>query len=339
MKNERILIAHKGGPEVLKMITEEMEPAGPSEVLVRVRAAGVSFADVLVREGIYPGVKLPATPGYDVVGNVESTGDGAGDLRQGDLVAAMTTRTGGYSRYLRLPTKHAVRVPTGLEPAMAVIMVLNYLTAFQMLKRCAQVFEGDPILVHGAAGGVGTALLQLAGLWKIKAFGTASKGKHPLVEKLGAVPIDYAKEDFVERVRRETNGGVAAVFDFNAGGHAKRSYQALRSTGTLVCYGANDVTQNGRFRPFKAALTLLQQPSFKPIALLDENKGVVGYNSLHWRDARPEAYLADLTALFEMLKEGRITPILGARFPLEKASEAHELLNRSGTSGKIVLDC
>jgi NADPH:quinone reductase-like Zn-dependent oxidoreductase len=338
MINERIFISHKGGPSVLKMISDEVNPPRPDEILIRIRAAGVSFADVMVREGLYPGVKLPVTPGYDVVGEVESVGDEVRNFRVGDRVAAMTV-VGGYSRYITVPSRHAVPIPRDLESGEAVSMVLNYLTAFQMIKRCTHAVAGDPILVHGAAGGVGTALLQLASIEGLKAFGTASSGKLRLVEQLGGMPIDYNREDFVARVRRDTKDGVAAAFDFVAGAHAKRSYQALRSTGTLVCYGAFGVTTNGRVQPLKALMTLLRDPSFKPIGLLGDNKGCVGYNTRMWRDSRPEMYAADLGTLFTLLKDGRIAPVIGARFPLQNAADAHLLLNRRGVTGKIVLDC
>jgi len=338
MNNERILIPRRGGAKVLKFLADEVGPPRSAEVLIRVRAAGVSFADAMVREGVYPGVKLPVTPGYDVVGEVESVGDEVRGFRPGDRVAALTV-VGGYTRYISVPAEHVVHVPAGLESGAAVCVVLNYLTAFQMMKRCTHVVAGDSLLVHGAAGGVGSALLQLAKLEGLKAFGTASPGKLELVEELGGVPIDYLNEDFVARVRRDTLGGVAAAFDFVAGGHARRSYEALRSTGILVCYGAFGATANGRIQPLKALLTYLRDPSFKPMALLGTNKGCVGYNVRHWRDARPEMYAADLATLFGLLRDGRIAPIIGARFPLQRAAEAHELMNRRGFTGKIVLDC
>src|SRR5271154_6280572 len=206
MKNERIFIPHRGGPAVLKFIADDVGPPRSTEVLIRVKAAGVSFADAMVREGIYPGVKLPVTPGYDVVGEVESVGDEVRNFRKGDRVAAMTV-VGGYSRYISVPARHAVPVPSDLESGAAVSMVLNYLTAFQMIKRCTRVVAGDAILVHGAAGGVGTALLQLASIEGLKAFRTASGGKLHMVEQLGGVPIDYTKEDFVERIGRDTKDG------------------------------------------------------------------------------------------------------------------------------------
>lgn len=338
MKNERIFIARKGGPAVLKLITDDVNPPGPAEVLIRIRSAGVSFADVLVREGIYPGVRLPVTPGYDVVGDIEAVGADVQDFRKGDRVAAMTV-VGGYARYITVPSRHVVRVPEGLDCGEAVSIVLNYLTAYQMIKRCTHVVAGDPILVHGAAGGVGTALLQLASIEGLKAFGTASGGKLQLVRQLGGVPIDYAREDFVARVRQETPDGVEAAFDFVAGPHARRSYQSLRSTGTLVCYGAFGVMRNGRVQPLKALMTLLRDPSFTPISLLGANKSCVGYNSRLWRDSRPAMYAEDLGALFSLLKERRIAPVVGARFPLQNASDAHAMLNLRGVSGKIVLDC
>jgi NADPH:quinone reductase-like Zn-dependent oxidoreductase len=338
MRNERIVVPHRGGPKVLKVVADDVGPPQAGEVLIRVKTAGVSFADALVREGVYPGVKLPVTPGYDVVGEVESVANEVTGFRRGDPVAAMTI-VGGYTRYLCVPAKYVVRVPDGLESGAAVSVILNYLTAFQMIRRCTHVVAGDFVLVHGAAGGVGTALLQLALVGKLRAFGTASGAKLGLVKQLGAVPIDSVQEDFVSRVRQETGDGVAAAFDFLAGFHARRSYDALRSAGTLVCYGASGVTKNGRVNPFKAMLTLLRDPSFKPIALLGSNKGCVGYNAPQWRDARPAMYAEDLATLFEYLREGRIAPIIGARFPLEQAGAAHELLNRRGVAGKIVLDC
>jgi NADPH:quinone reductase-like Zn-dependent oxidoreductase len=338
MKNERILVAKKGDPSAMKFVSDDVGPPRDTEILIRVRAAGVSFADALVRSGIYPGVKFPVTPGYDVVGDVESVGAGVRDFRRGDRVAAMII-VGGYTRFICVPANHAVHVPDGLEPGAAVSLVLNYLTAYQMLKRCTHATAGDSILVHGAAGGVGTALLQLAKIGNLKAFGTASAGKLHLVERLGGVPIDYAKEDFVGRIGRDTPDGVEAAFDFVAGSHARRSYKALRSTGILVCYGVQGATRNGRIDLVRALFTFLGDPSFKPMALLGTNKGCVGYNAPRWRDARPAMYAEDLATLFGMLGGGQIAPVIGARFPLEKAADAHMLLNRNGATGKMVLDC
>jgi NADPH2:quinone reductase len=338
MKNERILVSRRGGPGVLKLVSEDVISPGPGEVLVKVRAAGVSFADALVRESVYPGISLPVTPGYDVAGDVEAAGEDVENFHPGERVAAMTV-VGGYARYVRVPARFLVRVPEGVESGVAVSLVLNYLSAWQMIKRCTHVVAGDAVLIHGAAGGVGTALLQLARVGKLKAFGTASSGKLRAVEELGGIAIDYRSEDFVARIRRETKDGVAAAFDFVAGPHARRSYDALRSTGTLVCYGASGVTSAGRVNYLRALLTILRDPGFKPIALLASNKGCVGYNAPQWRDAQPEMYAADLAGLFALLAEGRIAPIIGARFPLERAREAHELLNRRGVTGKIVLDC
>jgi len=338
MTNERILISRSGGPAELKLITDRVNAPGPHEVVIRVKAAGVSFADVMVREGVYPGVKPPVTPGYDIVGNVESVGSEVREFQRGDRVAAMTV-VGGYTRFITVPAKHVVRVPDGLDGAQAVCLVLNYLTAYQMIKRCTPAAAGDAILVHGAAGGVGTALLQLASTERLVAFGTASSAKLSLVEQLGGVPIDYSKEDFVARIRRDTKDGVAAAFDFVAGSHAARSYRALRATGTLVCYGVFGATHNGRVRPLRALLTFLRDPGFKPIALLGTSKGCVGYNTRLWRDLRPGMYAADLGTLFSLLQAGRISPVVGARFPLEQAAEAHRMLNSRAIKGKIVLDC
>ena len=175
MKNRRIIISRKGGPEVLKLIEEEAPSPAGGEVRVRVQAAGVAFADIMMREGLYPGAPpVPFTPGYDIVGLVDEPGAGVKSLSPGKRVAALT-KVGGYADYLCLPEKDLVEMPIGLDPAEAVCLVLNYMTAWQMLHRVAHVREGEKILIHGAAGGVGTALLQLGVLSGLELYGTASK--------------------------------------------------------------------------------------------------------------------------------------------------------------------
>src|SRR5271169_1531511 len=219
MQNTRVILTALGGPEVLKVIEDDVRDPGAGEVRIRILACGVAFADVLMRRGLYSGVPpLPYSPGYDIVGVVDSCGAGVTRWKPGDLVAAITM-TGGYSRYIVLPESELVRVPAGLDPAEAVSLVLNYTTAYQLIHRIAKLRRGESLLIHGAAGGVGTAALQLGRLAGLKMFGTASKSKHDLVAALGGRPSDYRAEDFVQRA-----AGVYAVFDPIGGRNWPRSY-------------------------------------------------------------------------------------------------------------------
>jgi NADPH:quinone reductase-like Zn-dependent oxidoreductase len=336
MESERIVVRRRGGPDALELERVPVPRPGPGEVVVRMQAAGVAYADVMMREGLYPGVGLPVTPGYDVVGTVEAVGEGVADLAPGQAVAALTV-FGSYARHVRVPAAHAVPIPDGLDPAEAVSLVLNYLTAFQMLHRSAHVSPGDSILVHGAAGGVGTAMLQLARLANVRAFGTASAGKHDLVRALGGIPIDYRTDDFVARVRAEAKGGVEAAFDPIGGANWARSHAALAPTGTLVVFGAYDVLAGGRRDLIGAARMFLRTPRISPIRMLGDNKGVVPYTVTAWRDRRPGLYRQDLITLFTALADRRIAPVVAERVPLAEAARAHALLGGAKIAGKIVL--
>ena len=179
--NKRMIIAKKSGKKALTLIEEEIAAPSENEVRVRVKAAGVSFADLMVREGLYPDVGGDkVTPGYEVAGVVDEVGSAVTRVQKGDAVVALT-QIGGYATYLNVSEEKIVKQPPGLDQAEAVTVVLNYLTAYQLLHRIARVLEGERILIHGAAGVVGTALLQLGTLYNLEMWGTASKGKHDLV--------------------------------------------------------------------------------------------------------------------------------------------------------------
>jgi NADPH:quinone reductase-like Zn-dependent oxidoreductase len=318
-------------------VNEPMPEPGEGQVRLRVLAAGVAFADVLMREGLYPGSpRIPFAPGYDVVGEVDALGPGA-ELHSGQRVAALTV-SGGYARYIVVPAEDCVPVPDGVDPAAAVSLILNYLTAYQMLHRVAAVTGGARILVHGAAGGAGSALVELAALSGCLIYGTASKTKHPILVRLGAVPIDYRSEDFAARIRVLTGNGVDAVFDPIGGNHWRRSFACLRPGGVLVCYGASTTTRNGRRDFWNILKFLIGMPRYSPLSLLATSRGVHGFNVTLWKQTRPELYRSDLATLLGMLAEGRIAPVIAARLPLARAAEAHTMLNNSSVSGKIVLE-
>lgn len=338
LRQRRMLISRRGGPEVLTLVDEPMPQPGRGQVRLRVVATGVAFADVLMREGLYPGMPpYPFAPGYDVVGEIDAVGPDAADLSVGQRVAALTV-IGGYARYIVVPAQDCVPVPEGVDSASAVALVLNYLTAYQMLHRVAAVTAGSRILVHGAAGGVGSALVELAALSGCAIYGTASKAKHELLTRLGAVPIDYRSEDFVARIRELTGTGVDAVFDPIGGKNWRRSFATLRPAGVMVCYGASANTSGGRRNFWNILRFLIDMPRYTPLSLLGKSLGVCGFNVTLWKQSRPELYRADLTTLLRMLADGRIVPVIAARLPLEKAAEAHAMLNSASVSGKIVLE-
>jgi NADPH:quinone reductase-like Zn-dependent oxidoreductase len=340
MRNTRVVITAHGGPEVLKLIEEELPEPAPEEVRLKVLATGVAFADVLMRYDMYPNTPpLPFSPGYDVVGVVEKLGDGASGFAVGDTVAALTM-TGGYSQYFCVPTRELIRVPGGVDPSEAVSLVLNYVTAHQLIHRIAELKPGQSVLIHGAAGGVGTAALELGKLAGLKMFGTASRGKHDLVTALGGIPIDYKTDDFVARVLQMTQGaGVNAVFDAVGGKNWWRSYKTLRAGGKtpggkLIGYGMSSVIEKGKPSKLRggASFALLGL-----LSILPDGKAARWYSITTEKKRHPEWFREDLAHLLELLRDRKIRPQVSERLPLRAAQRAHELIEHAQVTGKIVL--
>jgi NADPH:quinone reductase len=212
-RNRRIVVPRYGGPEVMTIVEEPIPEPRLREIRVRIIAAGVGYPDVLIREGTYPGgPRPPFTPGYELIGTVDKLGAGASGFELGQRVGAITVY-GSHADYLCVPEWWLVPVPERLDPAEAAIVVFNYVTAYQMLHRTARAREGERVLVHGAAGGVGTALLQLGRLAGLELYGTGSGTQAGVISALGATPIDYTKGSFVERIRELTGEGVDVVLD------------------------------------------------------------------------------------------------------------------------------
>jgi NADPH:quinone reductase and related Zn-dependent oxidoreductases len=298
---------------------------------------------VMMREGIHPETPaLPFTPGWDLVGVVNQLGDGASGFKPGELVAALPI-SGAYAEFVCLPQDQLVPVPSELDPAAAVSLVLNYVTAYQMLHRSANVKSGQRVLIHGAAGGVGTALLQLGRLAVLEMYGTCSSRGASAVADLGAVPIDYQQVDFVEAIRRLTGAGVDVVFESIGGTHIWRSRKALRPGGKVIAYGLTASLRGGRLASGRGG----RRRRFRAIAvfgwyiaaswLLAGRKRVIPY-SIQWlKRLQPAFFREDLSVLFELAKQGKIRPLIARRFPLVEARRAHELLGKGGVTGKIVL--
>lgn len=334
MSNARIVITRRGGPEVLELIETPLPRPRAHEVRVRVLAAGVAYADILMRQGAYPGApRVPFTPGYDVVGVVDAVGQHVTTVQTGQMVAALTT-TGGYARFVCLPEHELVTVPDHVDPALTVAAMLNFVTAYQLLHREAHVRGGERVLVHGAAGGVGSALLELGRLARLEVYATASTDKHDLVRTLGAAPIDYRRQDFVTHLRGLVPSGVDVVFDGVGGRSFERSYHVLAERGRLIAYGVGPAVTNSRFARLGLLDSVLRlaRLKFRP-----DDRFVTFYLINAVKRRHPAWFREDLQAVLAHLAQGRIAPVVSAQFPLEHAAKAHEMLEGFQGRGKIVL--
>ena len=345
MRHTRIVVTHYGGPDALQVLEEERPEPRPGEVRVRVLAAGVALPDVMAREGIHPETPpVPYTPGWDLVGVVDKPGDGVAGIEPGRTVAAMPIH-GAYAEFVCLPQRELVPVPPGLDAAEAVSLILNYITAYQMMHRSAKVEAGQRALIHGASGGVGTALLQLGGLAGLKMYGTCSSRGAATVSGLGGFPIDYRGRDFVEVIRRYTGDGVDVVFDPIGGKHIWQSREALRPGGKVVGYG-NTTSLRGEGlasdRPGRRN-RLHGIPAYALYIaggwLLPGRRRVIPYSIQTLKRLRPAMFREDLVALLDLLLQKKIKPLIAQRLPLAEARRAHELLGQGGVTGKIVLVC
>jgi len=309
VKHTRIIVTRYGGPDALRVVEEERPEPQAGEVRVRVMAAGVSLPDLMAREGVHPETPLvPFTPGWDLVGMVDRLGDGVSGIEPGQIVAAMPI-SGAYAEFVCLPPRELVPVPSGLDAAEAVSLVLNYITAYQMLHRSAKVRPGQRVLIHGAAGGVGAALLQLGRLAELEMYGTCSSRGASAVSALGGIAIDYQHQDFVEEIQRLTSEGVDVVFDSIGGTHIWRSRKALRPGGRVVAYGLTGSLRGGRLASGRGG----GRHRYRAIAifglyiaggwLLPGRKRVVPYSIQTLKRLKPALFRQDLIALFDLLQQ------------------------------------
>jgi len=343
VRHTRIIVTHYGGPDALRVVEEECPEPKDGEVRVRVLAAGVSLPDVMAREGIHPETPpVPYTPGWDLVGVVDRLGNGVSGIEPGQIVAAMPIH-GAYADFVCLPQRELVPVPSGLDPAEAVSVILNYITAYQMLHRSAKVKPGQSVLFHGASGGVGTALLQLGRLAELEMYGTCSSRGAPSVSELGGVPIDYRNQDYVEEIHRLTSRGVDAVFDPIGGSHLWHSRKALRPGGRVVGYG-NTTSLRGEGLGSDRTGRRNRLHGIPIYALyiaggwlLPGRRRIIPYSIQTLKRWKPALFRQDLITLLDLLQQQKIKPLVAQRFPIAEARQAHELLGIGGVIGKIVL--
>ena len=333
-RNHRVVVTQHGGPEVLQVLEEDLAEPQAGEVRVRILAAGVSAYDLMHRSsGMLPGVpRVPFTPGEDIAGVVDKLGEGVLGLEPGQMAAGYP-RGGGYAEFLCLPASEVVPAPAGVDPAQAVCLVANYLTAHMLLHPTAKVQSGERVLVHGAAGGVGSALLELGNLAGLEMYGTASKHNHELVTSLGATPIDYRNEDFVQRIRSLTGDGVDIVLDPVGGARQLwRSNRALRKGGRLVSFGMAATNESGlRVIPLSLLTVLLLK------LIPDGKQASMSPNLGEFAPANNAWYRETLAELLDLVAAGKIKPVVAERIPLAEAARAHELLEQGRYAGKVVL--
>lgn len=330
--SRKIVVTGAGGPEVLELVETTAPEPSRGEVRIRVDVAGVAFGDVMRRRGLFAPRK-PFTPGYDVAGTVDAVGAGVDAALVGTRVAAMMPRPGigGYAEHVCVPARRLVTVPDEVAFDDAVCLGLNYITAYQLIHRFAKLSRGDTVLIHGAAGGVGTALLDIGRSVGLTMYGTASAPKHDLVRARGATPIDYRHEDFVARMRELEPDGVDAVFDGIGGDNLRRSYRVLGPRGTLVFFGVSGDLDRG-LRGVSASAR-----AFLALKLRPDRKRVKLYMITASPGARPAACRDDWQVLLGMRRDGQLDPVIGARLPLESAAEAHALMDRAAVAGKVVM--
>jgi NADPH:quinone reductase-like Zn-dependent oxidoreductase len=341
---QKILVSEFGGPEVLDLTEESVVPEpGPGEVRIKVLAAGTGFTDIFIRRGRYPDYKgpVPFIPGYDLVGVVDKVGSDVTSPQPGQMVAELCV-VGGYTQWAIRPAEFLVPVPDGVDPAQAVCIPLAYLTAFQMLTRHHELPSGATILVIGASGTVGTAMLDLARHFGLNAIGTCSAPNMAIVEGYGATAIDYRNHDFVDEVRKVTaerpghRAGVDAVFDAIGGAHFARSYACLAPGGLLVGYGSQAMA-DGREGLLSAGLGLARLKLWDTFNALFKGRRAKWYSITSRRKKHPADFKADMATLLGLLRDGAIHPVVVARLPLSAAREVHSRMDAGGLGGKIVL--
>ncbi len=335
----QVWITRVGPPEVLKLIEAPDPKPKPGEVLIRVRASGVNFADIMGRLGLYPDApKLPAVVGYEVAGDIVAVGEGV-KRSIGEKVLAIT-HFGGYSDMVCVPLDGAVPLPAGMSYEEGAAIPVNYLTAYQMLVQMGSLKSGERVLVHSAGGGVGLAAIDICRIYGAEVFGTASVSKHAFLRERGvAHVIDYRTQDYEDEVQRLTGGrGVHIVLDAMGGEHWKKGYRCLVPSGRLVMFGLSNAVV-GKTRSIPSLLkTLIKTPffSFPPSRLMNNNKALIGVNLGHmWGET--ELLSKWLLQILAWHSEGKIHLHVGARFPLAEAAAAHYYIQERKNIGKVIL--
>lgn len=334
-----IEIPQIGDPSVLR-VEERPDPIpGPGEIRIDTAYAGLNFAEVMARKGLYPDAPPPPSVlGYEASGIVDAIGPGVEEFAIGDRVMVLS-RFGAHASKVCAPSAHFFKIPESMSFEEAAAIPVNYITAYHILFRVHRLLPGDTILIHMAAGGVGTAAIQLARtVPDVTIVGTASAAKHDLIRELGCHhPIDYRREDYVERTKALTDGmGPDLIIDALGGADWKKGYHLLRAGGLLVAFGWANMSQGKKRSPLKTAREFFRQPLFAAPKMMQDNRGVAGVNMGHlWHElARLRLEVVELMRLYE---EGAYRPIIDSIHAFEDAAKAHIRLEDGANIGKVLL--
>jgi synaptic vesicle membrane protein VAT-1 len=334
----QIVTTTTGGIDVLKVQQKPDPTPRDDQLVIRVRAAGLNFADILSRQGLYPdSPPKPVVMGYEVSGVVEAVGKDVDSSLVGKPVAAMT-RFGGQSELVAVKAMQVFEKPDKLTFEQAAAIPVNYLTAYALLLVMGSLHKGESVLIHNAGGGVGLAAIDIAKKIGAVTYGTSSPGKHKFLAERGLDhAIDYRNQDWLPVLKEMTNGrGVDLVIDPIGGAHWKKSYAALRATGRLGMFGISTVSANGLSGKLNMLKAAIQTPRFHPFGLLNKNRGVFGLNLGHmWHE--PEKVAVWMRELLRGVEEGWVNPYVDRAFPFDEAGAAHRYLEERKNIGKVVL--
>ncbi|MDE0707959.1 MAG: medium chain dehydrogenase/reductase family protein [Candidatus Poseidoniales archaeon] len=332
---KRVVYARRGGLEAIEIVEEEDPTPTADQVRIEVHRAGINFADLMMRQGLYGAAPdFPFTPGYEVSGIVREVGENVEDFAVGDRVVAFSG-FGGYAEQVVVDTKQVWPLPESISFDAAAAMPVTYLTAHHMLVYLGNFKPGDSILVHHAAGGVGTATAQLArALEAGSVYGTASANKAEFVESQGMIHIPRG-EDFAKRIKSEI-GGVHHALDPVGGKHIMDSYRALRNGGRLYVFGASSAVKGPKRSMLKALKMWWDTPRFDPIRMMNSNKSVYGIHMGMWKDE--DVVRKQMVSLAKMLELGHIDPVIDSVYRFEDVAAAQQHIHDRGNRGKVLLD-
>ena len=344
MTNKKVIIEKFGAPEAIKVITDNHLPEPqPNEARIKIQASTVNSTDAVIRKGIYPLLKdkPPFTLGYDFVGIVDKRGANVKNLQIGQKVAALP-QIGGNAEYICLPEKEIFTISSDADSAATVCLILAYMTAFQMLKHFAEVKSGDKILIHGGAGAVGNAMLQIGKNLGLEMVSTASADKLEFIESFGAKAVDYRSQNYEKELREAAGKGFDAAFDATNQTSFNQSFKLLKKGGKLVTFGtyslAKNIEKKTAFNFVEFGLNFgLMMAKLKLWNLLPNGKSAAFFGIVDSKNKHRERFQADLNHLTELLKNGKIKPVIAKIFSLDKAKNAHELLEKGDVKGQIVL--
>jgi NADPH:quinone reductase-like Zn-dependent oxidoreductase len=333
-------VTRHGGPETLQIRDSPDPEPGPGQVVISVERAGLNFADIAGRVGLYPDApKPPMVMGYEVAGRVMAAGEGVGDVRIGERVLAMP-RFGGHANRVRVQAAQVIAIPEQMSFDQAAALPVNYLTAYHMLFHVGHLRPFDKVLIHMAAGGVGLAAIQLCRTVEgVVIFGTASSAKHEHLRQAGVqYPIDYRAVDYAGEVRRLSGGkGVQMILDPLGGASWSKGYELLAPTGQLIAFGWSAMVSGERRNWLLVMTELLSMKRFSPMSLMDHNRTVSGVNLGHLWDER-ELLAREMAALLQLFEQGKIAPRIDRIFPLRAGAEAHRYIQERRNIGKVLFD-